>query len=324
MTLVDALKNGKVGTISEIPINHIETVMSHVLIYKDRVRKVYKDDREGVFLDLRDFETRRQFYKDDFYWNQNVSPHIHLHLHGVEKNNDDVYQIISAEDAVEWFVEMRRVEDTDTLVKRLLEEEIEISDIQAITNTQIEGLQKLSEKWLPEYNDLLDIGLEKLWYERLEKDLRNFGNSFGATIPKEVTSKRIDVLINFFESHEYFKNLDESHAEIAIDNHAGNIVFTDGIPHFIDIYLVKKEWRVIDRNNNIARLATCIRVLGNNELADAVYKTFEQHYPLSSPEIYVFLETYNALIKGYYYTYLNKPEVAKKYFLFADKNLENL
>lgn len=324
MTLVEALKNGKVATVLDVPINHIETVMSHVLIYEDRVRKVYKDDREGVFLDLRDFDTRKQFYKDDFYWNQHVSPHIHLHLHGVEKSDDGSYKIIAPEDASEWFVEMKRVEDTDTLLKRLLEAEIKASDIQAIATTQIEGLQTLSEKWLPEYEDLLETGLQKLWYERLENDLRNFGSSFGATIPKELTDSRIDALMNFFNTHEYFSNLDETSAEIAIDNHAGNIVFTDGLPHFIDIYLIKKEWRVIDRNNNIARLATCIRVLGNDELADTVYQTFENYYPLSEPEVYSFLETYNALIKGYYYTYLNKPDIANKYFTFADKNIETL
>ncbi len=324
MQLVQALKSGKVASISELPINHIETVMSHVLIYKDTVRKVYKDDREGIFLDLRDFETRKQFYKDDFYWNQDVSPHIHLNLHGVEKDTQGTYKIIAAENASEWFVEMRRIEDTDTLVKRLLEETITTTDIEAVAETQIKGLKKLSEKWLPSYEDLLSKSLQKLWADRLDTDLRNFGYSFGKEIPKETTDIRIHTLLNFFNTHTYFNDLKEEDAEIAIDNHAGNVVFTDGAPHFIDIYLIKKEWRVIDRNNNIARLATCIRVLGNDNLADSVYNTFNKHHTLASSEVYDFLEAYNALIKGYYYTYLQQPNIAEKYFIFADKTLKNL
>lgn len=324
MKLVEALKSGDVSGIEDLPEEHVETVMSHVLIYKDRVRKIYKDNREGVFLDLRDFDTRKKFYQDDFYWNQDVSPHIHLKLHGVKPGTNNAYSLITADRAEQWFVEMRRIESSDTLVRRLLENRVSSDDIEAVTETQITGLQSLSKKWLPSYTDLLNRGLRSLWQERLDVDLRNFGYSFGSDIPNTVTDGRIEKLLKFFNTHPYFKHLNADMAEIAIDNHAGNVVFDKGRPHFIDIYLVKREWRVIDRGNNIARLASCIRVLGNDDLATTVYRTYAQYHPLEPSEVYCFLEAYNALIKGYYYTYLNNPELAKRYFSFADRTLLSL
>jgi aminoglycoside phosphotransferase family enzyme len=113
-------------------------------------------------------------------------------------------------------------------------------------------------------------------------------------------------------------------AQIAIDNHAGNVVFVDDTPQFIDIYLLKREWRLIDKHHNIARLATCVRVLGTDELADAMYEEFATYHLLAATEIYQFMEAYNALIKGYYYTYLEKPDIAIRYFTFADMTLETL
>lgn len=323
MKLLAALHEGKVKGITDLPIDHIETVMSHVLIYNDTVRKIYKDDREGVFLNLKDPEVRRQFYIDDFFWNQDVSPKIHLQLHGVIENDDGSFSVDDHTKTDDWFVEMKRIEGDDTLFKRLLSQSVSETDISQITNTQTRGLQKLTERWISEYSDLVERGLLSLWLERLDNDLREFGYNFGSTIPKETTDKRVDALLSFLNNHSYFKNMDNDNAEIAIDNHAGNIVFTPEGPEFIDIYLLKREWRVIDRHNNVARLATCIRVLGSDNLANKVYETYGETNSLAEKEVYDFMEAYNALIKGYYYTYLEQPDIAKKYFDFADKILEN-
>lgn len=324
MNILQALKDGKVEGISELPQRHVETVMSDVLIYTNVVRKVYKQDREGIFLDLQDFDTRKQFYIDDFQWNQDVSSSIHTALHGVIETEEGNYKTVPPTESDVWFIEMVRVKDTDTLFRRLSEKTATKEHITELTKKQTLGLQSLTKNRLSGYEDLLDQGLQKLWEMRLDQDLRLFGKSFGKEIPAELVDSRVDTLLKYFRKSEFFQNLSREDAAIAIDNHAGNVVFYEEEPHFIDIYLVKREWRVIDHHNNIARMATCVRVLGNDDLADAMYEEYENHHKLAPREIYDFQESYNALIKGYYYTYLRQPEVAQKYFYFADSILEKL
>ncbi len=324
MDLLIALKEGRVAGINEKPTTHIETVMSHVLIYDDVVRKIYKNDREGVFLNLKNPVVRKNFYRDDFDWNQDVSPDIHKNLYGAKKDEHGNYTIVPFEDTDDWFIEMKRIESEDTLFKRLHDETVTLPMVRQLAEIQTKRLNQLTEKWLEHYNDLSSIGLPELWRKRLDEDLRNFGYSFGADIPTTTTDARVDKLLQFFATHPYFSTLSVEDAEIAIDNHAGNIVFVDDTPQFIDIYLLKREWRLIDRHHNIARIATCVRVLGGDELASEMYATFASYHSLAPSEVYRFMEAYNALIKGYYYTYLQKPETAARYFTFADATLETL
>lgn len=323
MHISTALAEGLVEGITEKPERFVETVMSDVYIYKDVVRKFYKDNRKGFFTDLRDLETRRKYYAEDFAWNREASKDIHIALRGVQKTPADTYQVIAPELADEWFIEMRRVQDRDTLFRRLIDDTITTADVVSLAKTQTEALDSLSDQYLHTFDDLLERGLQDLWFARLDGDLRLFGKKFEDTIPAELTDKRADALLDFFQQHPYFTEMTNDHASVAIDNHAGNVVFHEDKPQFIDIHLVKRDWRVIDRSNNIARIATCVRVLGKDELADAMYEAYSGYHALAPQEIIDFQEAYNAFIKGYYYTFLNKPEISKKYFAFADETLYN-
>ncbi|MCB9816371.1 hypothetical protein H6786_03160 [Candidatus Nomurabacteria bacterium] len=324
MNISIALHEGLVDGIPEKPERFVETVMSDVFIYPTVVRKVYKDNRKGFFTDLRDLEVRRQYYAEDFAWNQGASKDIHLGLRGVQQTEAGAYEIIAAELADEWFIEMKRVRDDDTLFRRLNEGTTTREDVAALAKAQTEALDALTEEYLHTFEDLLARGLRDLWHARLDGDLRMFGKNFSDQIAPELTDHRVDTLLNFFHTHDYFTNMDPDMASVAIDNHAGNVVFHEERPQFIDIHLAKRDWRVIDRNNNIARIATCVRVLGNNELADAMYEAYQDHHELAPAEVTAFQEAYNAFIKGYYYTYLKQPDIAKKYFTFADATLAEL
>jgi aminoglycoside phosphotransferase family enzyme len=323
MDIVTALKEGLVEGINDKPERHVETVMSDVLIYSDSVLKYYKE-REGVFVDMCNPVERKRFYFDDYSWNKSVSPKIHLALHGVDRSSRGKYRLAEPEDSSIWLIEMKRIEDADTLYKRLLDNTATIEDVSSFAATQTKALEQLTKDYLKESSDVLQYGLQKLWEMRIDNDLRTFGKSFGKEIPTELTDKRIDKLLDYFMASEFLQSLNETDASILIDNHAGNVVFHEDRPQFIDILLPKREWRVLDHHNNIARIAACVRVLGNDELADAMYETYSKYHTLAPREIYDFEEAYNAFIKGYYYTYLKKPEIAGKYFAFADKTLERL
>ncbi len=324
MNISTALAEGLVEGISEKPERFVETVMSDVFVYSDTVRKVYKDNRKGFFTDLRDLETRRRYYAEDYAWNKESSKDIHVALRGVQKTNSNTYQVIAPELADEWFIEMRRVQDSDTLFRRLTDKKATVADVVSLARTQTESLDSLSSQYLHTFNDLLERGLKELWRARLDGDLRFFGKKFEDSVPAKTTDRRVDALLEFFQQHPYFTDMTNDHVSVAIDNHAGNVVFYDNRPQFIDIHLVKRDWRIIDRNNNISRIATCVRVLGNDDLANAMYDTYTNYHQLAPPEVTSFQEAYNGFIKGYYYTFLKQPDIADKYFRFADATLEAL
>lgn len=320
MDLIEAFLTGKVSNLGK-PESHVETVMSDVFIYSDTVIKLYKE-RTGIFIDLKQISSRRNFYIDDFTWNQQISPTIHKNLYGIKKKADDTYLLSNPEEAENWVIEMKRIEATDTLFKRLHENVATTQDVTALTKKQTESLAKLTAIYKNHHLELLNQGLIYLWQIRLDNDLRQFGKSFGKEIAPTITDTRIDKLLSFFNNHPFLQNLNSNDVSIMIDNHAGNVVFYNNQPEFIDIFLPKREWRVLDHHNNIARIATCVRVLGSDDLANAMYQTYSDYKDLAPKAVYDFMEAYNALIKGYYYTYLKKPDIANKYFSFADKIIE--
>lgn len=323
MHIREALLNGTVEGISERPERHIETVMSDVFIYTDTVRKIFKHKKPGIFVDLTDPHAFYSYMNEDFKWNQNVSPDIHQALYGL-KESGNTYTVCEPEQGDLWFIEMKRVNDTDTLVHRLRTNTASLDDIRAFTHMQTKGIDRLTEQYLSAYTDLLDRGLYALWESRIDTDLRAFAKNMGDTISPTLTDRRIKRLFDYFRSHSYFRNLTVDDATITIDNHAGNVVFHNDTPHFIDIYLVKREWRLIDRNNNIARIAACVRSLGSNELAQAMYEVYGEYHAPAPDEICRFQEAYNAYIKGYYYTFLKEPGLAEKYFIRADATMDAL
>lgn len=321
MNISVALSNGLVEGITEKPERFVETVMSDVFIYKDVVRKVYKE-RKGVFVDMTDKEARKDFYHNDFLWNQSVSPDIHSNLHGIGQREDGAYFLTDFDQTDVWMIEMKRIQDTDTLFNRLTNGTATIKDVTSFTEMQTLALQKLTDDYLESHVDLLELSLQKLWEDRLDNDLRAFGKSFGKEIAPELTDHRVDSLLDYFKNSSFLQELSPADASVMIDNHAGNIVFHNDKPQFIDIFLPKREWRVLDHHNNISRIAACVRTLGNDKLADSMYETYSNHHELAPREVYEFQEAYNALIKGYYYTYLKQPDVAQKYFALADSLIE--
>ena len=324
MKLAEALKTGSVIGIPDVPETTVETIMSEVFLYPTKVIKLYKDDRKGFFTDLRDPVVRKSFYGEDFTWNYEASKRIHNALHGVQKNGEGAYELTAPEDADNWIIEMERVAADDTLFHRLSSQTATKDHVASLARSQTQALDRLTNQYLHEFEDLLERGLQELWRDRLDEDLRHFGKQFTDSVPADTTDDRVNSLLRFFKEHDYFNSLTSEHASVAIDNHAGNVVFHNEQPEFIDIHLPKREWRLIDRNNNIARIATCVRVLGSNELADAMYDAYQDHHELAPAEIISFQEAYNAFIKGYYYTYLKQPDIAEKYFTFADATLAKI
>lgn len=78
--------SGKVADETTVP-EHIETVMSHVFLFPERVYKIYKGDNEWFnknFNDLSDRRKRFEFSKNDFHWNQMLCPEVYVGILGAE------------------------------------------------------------------------------------------------------------------------------------------------------------------------------------------------------------------------------------------------
>ena len=67
MQLYEALQQNKVKGFSK-PEKEIETMISRVFVFENSAVKVYKWEN-FFFADLSDYEYRKKFYQDDFYWN---------------------------------------------------------------------------------------------------------------------------------------------------------------------------------------------------------------------------------------------------------------
>ena len=322
MNLSTAITTGHLAGFETPPDKHIETFMSDVYLYPERVIKVFKHQHEELFGDLTNTDFRRQFFTNDFSWNQQVSPEIHLELQGVKINeNKTGYLPCSDEEAEDFYITMQRVNDADTLRERLQTGTVSEIQIRQLTIRMINELDVLTEQHLAEYEDLRTRGWISLFEERLE-DLRVFQDHIGDPQLTERHKKESAVLRDFFTTHPYFS--DQPEWLLTIDNHCGNIVFVDESPQFIDIYLPKPAWRLVDAANTIGRLAACVRVLGGNELADAMYDEYAKQKTLAPRAVYAFYENYNAQIKAYYYTLLGEPELAEKFFKFVEKQLPEL
>ncbi|MDO8529131.1 MAG: hypothetical protein Q7S18_00485 [bacterium] len=154
-------------------------------------------------------------------------------------------------------------------------------------------------------------------------NFRDFAQS-AKGISKEIANKRADALFSFYASHPYFKELSDSSASVTIDGHSANIVFVDNKPVFMDVYWPMPMFRIVDHVLATARIAACVRVFAGDKLANVMYSIYAKNRTLPPREILNFYETYNALVMGYYFIHIKRPELVEPYFNFADKNLARL
>lgn len=323
MNIIDAFTDGLVAGTPGKPQQHIETITSDVFLYTKTVYKILKPVDNVLWGNFSNYDFRKKFAERDFEWNNVFSPEIHTGIRGLRENGDGSWSLIDThEDTDDFCTVMQRIDSDDTLKARLLENRARKEDVVSIAKDQTKNLDLLTEQYREELGHLFDMGWHALLLLRMD-DLREYAYIIDTQSPKKVIDKKVSVLTDFINEHEYFSNVARKSLSVTIDNHAGNVVFINDKPQFIDIYLLKEEWRVVDHSNSISRIATCVRVLGNDELADAMYEAYSTLKELAPKEIREFYECYNAYIKAYYYLQV-QPELSARYFTFADAKLEQL
>jgi len=306
MNLQEAFEQGKVAGISGMPERIIETLISKLYFFGDDVYKVYKYNK-AFFGDFSDSQFRHDFYNDDFTWNNTMSPDIYLELKQVEEYGNDYY------------IHMKRIDDTQTLLNLVKENNFKKEDLELITEELFKRTEKLTELKKADLKDLFEMPYVDL-------DLRNLGTTRDwlrmgeEIIPKEEADALISKLKKFIETSSYFKDFKSDSYLASVDNHGGNILFSDNKVNFIDSMPPMRIWRMQSDAYSISRPATDLEVLVGKEYSDVMFKKFEEvRNTKLDPKMRAYLQTVAALIQAPYMYVLKETELANKFWDFAKK-----
>ncbi|MEX0649397.1 MAG: hypothetical protein WD200_00155 [Candidatus Andersenbacteria bacterium] len=313
---MDLLQTIKEGTFANygIPKKVVDTLLSNLFFFEDRVLKVYKH-KKAFYGDLADFDFRKEFYSEDFFWNHRFAPEIYLELLGV-KQTVGSFSVVSFKEADDFLIEMAVIDDTQNLTNLLIGGTITAKHMQAVTGVLTEKLRALTGERKERLSHLFERGWPALQEEALD-DLRQWAYLAEEYIPRKNTDAMIDLLKATAAKEPYFVNYDESLLSVAIDNNCDNLLLFKGKPSFIDIMTPKENWRVSDEYFTIVRTAVDAYVLGNKELGDAVYATYENYREAPPKDVTLIYEIRSGLIQWAYRHIISRHAQAQKYADFV-------
>ena len=292
-----------------------------IFFFGTRVIKVYKH-KEAFYGNLADFAFRKEFYSEDFFWNHSMAPEIYLKLVGV-KANDVGFGVVSLDVAEDFYIEMAKIDSSKNLTNRVAANKVTVEDMENVTHFLVEKLRSLTKERRAKLKHLFDLGWYKLQSDDLE-DLRQWVYMAEDKISKNDTDVMIDLLKEKASKEPYFTDYNPTFLSVAIDNNCDNLLILDGKPSSIDTMTPKDNWKVSDEYFNVARVAVDAYVLGNNQLGDAVYRTYYQYRPEPSNTTRLINEIRSSLIQWPYRHILGQYEMAEKYKTFTLLKLKEL
>lgn len=271
--LIELFKKGDFSNQTGTP-KHIETVISNVFIFDKTVYKFYKNDNEFFnkgFRDLAPKDSRFDFTKRDFKWNNSLSPTIYLETIGVKVDDGKIVIVQNQEDAEEIVIVMNRVNTDDLLFEKLMRGEISRDESFLMGKQLAESLKKAQVKLDGNHN----------FYEKFEmrvSDLRDWIKSVSEFISEEESKEYCDFLEAFRKDHKdlFEKEMSEELVHGG-DMHSHNAVFTDGNLYLMDTFPPKEEWLVDHRLIPLYRVGADIWALsGNKDLFESFIKGYEE------------------------------------------------
>jgi aminoglycoside phosphotransferase family enzyme len=316
--IVELLKNGIAPDFDGALPKHIITAISNVFIFKDKAYKIYKRDNDFFnksFNDLSKKENRFIFTRKDFEWNNRLSPEVYTKLRGVVLKDGAIVFTESTEDSDELIIEMNKIDMSNQLMKRLIENRISLDDCLEIGRQfgeRISHLPKLKatrttyEDFLTRYQDLIS------WVGSVKN------------IPLDKAEKYLNFIKDFIESHKDELNSKDLMG-VCVDVHADNAVLTGKSFSLIDTYAPKEAWLHGYKFINIYRLATDIYAFLGKEYFEKVLQGYEETTHQKLPRKYdKFLVIYCELVTWPYQYMLSEKEperlyVARKYQSFIEK-----
>lgn len=318
MIFTDALEKGM--TRYGVPERVIDTLVSRVFIFEDRVIKVYRKE-EFFFANLASFVPRKAFYEEDFFWNNNASPEVYLHLWGVVQEGE-VFDFVPPNLGEDFAIEMSKIDDEQTLTKLLKRGEITTNHTKDFIASLVDTLAMLTRERRQKLDHLFQRGLYNIMVDNTQSlyDWMVSEKSFDETIAKEI----FDTLSKSLEAVPYFKELPIEHLSAAFDNNCDNLILLNGKPSYIDILSPMEVWRVVDEYATVSRTIVDIEVIQSRELGKIARDAYSS-YKRDLPKIAMLSHELRAAAIQWPYRYMiNQPDLAEKYGEYTKEKLKEL
>ncbi|HVX90728.1 MAG TPA: hypothetical protein VHC20_03780 [Candidatus Paceibacterota bacterium] len=307
--LVALMKQGKAPGETHAP-KHIETFISNVFLFDDRVYKFYKNDNQTFNESFQDFsskDARFRFTEKDFAWNHASTPSVYTELIGVRAQEDGVV-FVPREEAEELVITMNRVDTHDILFEKLLRGAITRDDAFAIGKGLGESLQKVRTP-LPG-----GLNYDEIFQDRID-DARAWMRVMEHRIPSAEIDTYCAYMTDFREQHRALFT-GELTAALAYggDIHSHNALYTGGTLYLMDTYSPKEAWLIEYHGTPVYRLAADMWVLsGEREFFDACIAGYEESSGLTVnralDDLYV---VYALTIAAPYHYMLEQNDATKK------------
>ncbi len=320
MNLLEAFEQNLIS--NEKHEKQLETIFSKLFFFSDKVIKIYKysDNYYGQFSDV---NFRKEFYSEDFSWNHTMAPDIYLSLNPY-KLTDGQWVPSSQDEAEDFYIVMKRIDDKSNVTQLLLENKITDQNLRDIGSFTSEKLKELTIQKQTELSEMFSRGGKKLIGDNLEA-IEKICQAFSPkTIEKEYIESTIKKLIAFFNNSNYFQAFDDSRLEASIDNHSDNVLVIDNKVGFIDILLPQKDMRVTDSIFNMAKISGCVAALAGKEKADLIYESYIKEGRHYEESIRNFYEVFLCFLLSIYNDGLGREHLSKVFSKYVEGNIGEL
>lgn len=317
MRFAEALEQGKTefGT----PDRVVKTRISCIFIFGEKVLKVYNHETT-FFADLLNFEPRKAFYIEDFFYNNTAAPEIYLHLWGVQER-DSAFTLVPPSAGEDFVIEMSKIDDSQTFTKLLNENKLSKEQIEAFVVSLVDTLATLTRERKEQLAPLYEQGLLSIMQGNAQS-LHDWMISV-PEVPKEMSDKVYTLLSKGLTEEAYFSDKGTPLCA-AIDNNCDNLILLNGHPSFIDIMPPMVVWRLVDEYATLSRLIVDAEVLGGKDLGDAARAAYAK-YQRSIPErVRVMHELRAASIQWPYRYMLKQEDLAQKFGVYAEAKIKEL
>lgn len=274
--LLELLRAGKVPGESGIP-KHIETVISNVFLFSERVYKVYKSSNEFFNKSFHDISIKGErfaFSSADFEWNQQLAKEVYLRLQGVKVEADGMHFVDEWKDAEELLLVTKRLPAGTAVFDCLLKNDLNETDYYEIGKQFAQR-----EKNFVWHSDLPSESLLQNMLER-HKDVVEWIES----VEEHISPTDKETYVNHLKDliTRVYEN-DSTRISICIDMHSLNAFYVDKTLYPFDAYSPKDSWRFGPALLNIYRLATDVFALVGEKEFDAVMRGYHEYLKREMP-----------------------------------------
>lgn len=298
----------------------IETVLSKLFIRGEEVHKAYKH-RTADFADLADRDVRRRYIAEDFFWNNAMAPEIYRELRHVKRDGERFVHVEEGE-GEDWYIVMQKIDTSKDLMSAIEGAVLENEILTLYVRTLLKRLLVLTDARRSELEEFFERDAAHIRAEVLGASDWAAVDGEPYLTPLEVAHAKA-LMKRALEQETYFHKPIKD-ISVVIDTNAENILFIDGKVSFIDVMPPKDTWRVHDRYFLICRTSADIRAQQEDEHADVLHNTYEEHTELPSEMVRILYEMAAALIQVPYRKMIGRDDLAVKYADFVRLQCQEL